>query len=103
MRNKKIKCDILIFEGSITLFFKRAGMAVDKLIARFDGRTKTIITVGTCASFGGIFSQNDNQPSGILYQQEQALKKPLVSKKPCYQSSQMPHSSPKSCNRAASS
>jgi hydrogenase small subunit len=80
VRNKKIKCDILIFEGSVTPSLQRAGTAVDKLLARFDGRAKTIIAAGTCASFGGIFSQNDNRASGILYRHERALEKPLVSK-----------------------
>ncbi|RUM44850.1 MAG: hydrogenase [Hydrogenimonas sp.] len=74
-----ITCDILIFEGSVDAKFNRAGLSSDTLLQRFDGRAKTIIAAGTCASFGGIFSENDQNTSGILYRHEQPLNKPLIS------------------------
>lgn len=75
-----IQCDILIIEGTIDPNFYRAGISIDKLIKRFDGQVDTIIAAGTCASFGGIFSQNKKNATGILFRHEQKLKNPHISK-----------------------
>ncbi|HID36001.1 MAG TPA: hypothetical protein EYP39_01275, partial [Ghiorsea sp.] len=76
--DESITCDILIAEGAIDPNFKRVGIPIDKFIKRFDGNVKYIIAVGTCASFGGIFSQNSNEASGILYRHEKKLKSPCI-------------------------
>jgi len=80
VNDKSIHCDILIIEGAIDPNFYRAGISIDKLIKRFDGHANTIIAAGTCASFGGIFSQNKKDASGILFRHEQKLKTPHILK-----------------------
>lgn len=80
VNDKSIDCDILIIEVTIDPNFYRAGISIDKLLKRFDGKANTIIAAGTCASFGGIFSQNKDNASGILFRNEQKLKNPHILK-----------------------
>lgn len=51
----KIECDILMIEGSISSEYKRADEYIINLINKYSKKAKAIVTVGTCATFGGIF------------------------------------------------
>jgi hydrogenase small subunit len=68
----KLKCDILILEGS----FKekgvlKKGIEVSHLIEIYANRAKHIISAGTCATFGGIFKQHDPEHiSGFCFDEE---------------------------------
>ena len=53
--SKDIICDILLIEGSISMEFKRADVSVVDIIKRYSKIVQKIVTVGTCASFGGVF------------------------------------------------
>jgi len=57
-----LECDILIIEGAISPEFKKVDTPIINLINKYAHKAKKIITVGTCATFGGIFTQ-----SGYLY------------------------------------
>lgn len=66
------KSDILIFEGAYSADFERAGMAMGELLNALASKTKYIVSLGSCASFGGIFKEASPEDiSGILYDKEQ--------------------------------
>ena len=69
----KIPCDILILEGSfIEKGLMKNGVEVSKMIAHYGNEASHIITAGTCATFGGIFKQNDPEKiSGLCFDIEQ--------------------------------
>ncbi|WP_324172726.1 hydrogenase [Sulfurimonas sp.] len=62
--SKNIACDILLIEGSITPELKRADISVVKIIEKYSNIVSKIVTVGTCATFGGIFK--DSQYEDIM-------------------------------------
>jgi hydrogenase small subunit len=68
-----IPCDLLILEGSFTENgFLKGGVEVSKLINTYANKAKTIISVGTCATFGGIFKQKDPENiSGFCFDLEE--------------------------------
>lgn len=65
------KSDILIFEGAYSADFERAGMAMGELLNVLASKTKYIVSLGSCASFGGIFKEaSPEHISGILFDKE---------------------------------
>ncbi len=73
----KVPCDILILEGSfIEKGLTKNGVEVSKMIAHYGHEAAHIITVGTCATFGGIFKQKDPEHiSGFCFDHEQQTKR----------------------------
>lgn len=72
----KIACDILLIEGSVAEDFERADTPIETIIRRYASRVQKIVTVGTCASFGGIFTQSAYiNPSGLHFDKEKKLGK----------------------------
>ena len=60
--------DVLIVEGAYRADFERAGMRMEKLLLSLAVTTKHIVSMGSCASFGGIFKEYAPESiSGILY------------------------------------
>ena len=55
---KDLECDILIIDGAISPEFKKAGESIINILDKYAHKAKKIVTVGTCATFGGIFSQS---------------------------------------------
>ena len=55
---KDLDCDILLLEGAISPEFKKVDEPIINLIDKYAHKAKKIITVGTCATFGGIFAQS---------------------------------------------
>jgi hydrogenase small subunit len=53
-----IKCDVLILEGAISLEYKKFDEPVINLIDKYGTKAKKIVTVGTCATFGGLFRKS---------------------------------------------
>lgn len=76
---KKVpKSDILIVEGAYSATFERAGVEMRTLLPALANKTNHIISMGSCASFGGIFKENDpDRISGIVFDKETA-KGPLA-------------------------
>ncbi|MDD5052518.1 MAG: hydrogenase [Sulfuricurvum sp.] len=67
------KSDILIFEGAYKADFERAGMAMEILLPALAHKTKHIVSIGSCASFGGIFKEYDPENiSGIVFDKEKS-------------------------------
>ena len=68
-----VPCDILILEGSfIEEGLKKGGVEVSALIHLYAGKAKHIISAGTCATFGGIFKQNNpDEISGFCFDLEE--------------------------------
>ena len=50
-----LECDILILEGAISPDFDKVNTPIFSLIRRYGKSAKRIVTVGSCASLGGIF------------------------------------------------
>ena len=70
---KRVECDVLILEGSfVQEGFLKAGVEVSSVIEHYAKRAKDIITVGTCATFGGIFKQKEpDKISGFAFDIEE--------------------------------
>jgi len=68
-----IPCDLLILEGSfIEEGYLKGGIEVSSLIEKYADKAKQIISVGTCATFGGIFKQKDPEHiSGFCFDLEE--------------------------------
>jgi len=72
------KSDILIFEGAYKGDFERAGVTMNELLMTLAQKSKHIISMGSCASFGGIFKESDpDKISGIVYDKEK-INGPLI-------------------------
>lgn len=62
------ECDILIFEGTYDPLMLRAEVSLEKLISHYAKRASTVIAVGSCASFGGMFqSVSPERNSGLAF------------------------------------
>ncbi len=71
-----IDTDILLIDGTISDRFKRAGKSVTETIMMYAPNVKYIVTVGTCATFGGIFKESPYyEGSGLLFLEEKSKKK----------------------------
>jgi hydrogenase small subunit len=66
--------DILLIEGSIAEDFQRAGKSIVEVIKMYAPRVEKIVTVGTCATFGGIFKESPYVgSSGLLYLEKEPV------------------------------
>ena len=62
------ECDILLIEGAVADGFKRGGREIVDIIRMYAPHVKKIVTVGTCATFGGIFKDSPYpNSSGFLF------------------------------------
>ncbi|MCD6258390.1 MAG: hydrogenase, partial [Helicobacteraceae bacterium] len=69
--SSEIRCEILLIEGSIAEDFQRADIPIIEIIKKYSKIAKKIVTVGTCATFGGIFKEsNYTNVSGLHFLQE---------------------------------
>ncbi len=66
-----LPCDILLLEGTLEDDLKKAEIDITYLIEKYGSKAKKILTVGTCASFGGIFLNKQENRYGFLYRQDQ--------------------------------
>ncbi len=57
--NRDLKCDILILEGAISIEYKKADEPIINIISKYAKKVQKIVTVGTCATFGGIFKYSE--------------------------------------------
>ena len=70
-----IACDILLIEGTISDEFKRADTSIVDTINKYAKVVKKIVTVGTCATFGGIFIESDyKNTSGLHFKKDEKQK-----------------------------
>ena len=68
------KSDILVIEGTICDTHKRANKNIVDIISMYASKVKKIVTVGTCATFGGIFKDAPYVGSGgFLYLEDKRL------------------------------
>jgi hydrogenase small subunit len=71
----KIPCDILLIEGAISKEFQRADVSVVEIIKKYSQIVQKIVTVGTCATFGGIFRESGyKKSSGLHFDQDKEVK-----------------------------
>jgi Ni,Fe-hydrogenase I small subunit len=68
--NQLTPCDILIIEGSISNDFQRGDKSLSETILKYGKISKKIVTVGTCACFGGIFAQSGDNITGLHFNKE---------------------------------
>lgn len=65
-----IQCDILILDGTMEDGLKKADVDISSVILRYAKSAKKIVTVGTCASYGGIFIKDDPNRYGLHFRGE---------------------------------
>ena len=56
--HQDLECDILLIEGAISPEFKKCDEPIINTINRYAHIAKKIVTVGTCATFGGMFKHS---------------------------------------------
>jgi hydrogenase small subunit len=73
----ELPCDLLIIEGSyLQSGLTKAGVEVSWLLEQYAQKASRIITVGTCATFGGIFKQKDPDAiSGFCFDEEETTER----------------------------
>lgn len=72
--SKDVACDILLIEGAISEEFKRANVPIVEMIEKYSKQVKKIVTVGTCATYGGIFKENDSKSiTGLHFDKEKQI------------------------------
>jgi len=69
--SKTIKCDVLLIEGTLEDDLLKADKKIANIILKYGKKAKKVITVGTCASFGGIFLNDDEKRYGLHYRQKE--------------------------------
>ena len=68
--------DILLVEGAIADEFQRAGKDIVDTISLYGKKAKKIVTVGTCATFGGVFKDSPYEhSSGFLYLEKERVER----------------------------
>ncbi|SFV71619.1 Uptake hydrogenase small subunit precursor [hydrothermal vent metagenome] len=69
----ELECDILLLDGSFReRGFSKGGIEVFALIEHYAKKAKWIVTVGTCATFGGVFKEADPENiSGFCFDKEE--------------------------------
>jgi len=71
---KKVSCDILLIEGAISPEFKKFDIPIINIINHYGHIAKKIITIGTCATFGGIFRQSGYKfTTGLHFNEEKEV------------------------------
>ena len=74
--SQDIECDILLLEGSFSESLQKGDIKAQEIIEKYAKKVKKIVTVGTCATFGGIFAQSKQQKaSGFHFQEERRLER----------------------------
>jgi hydrogenase small subunit len=74
--SKKVECDILILEGAFRDDLIKYSMDVSKAIDYYAQKSKYIITVGSCATFGGVFKEYDPKNiSGFAFNHSEKTEK----------------------------
>ncbi len=68
--SKNIDCDILLLEGTLEDDLEKGDGKFHTLLEKYGTKAKKIITVGTCASFGGIFAKGYPNRYGLHYKEE---------------------------------
>lgn len=70
---KDIPCDILLIEGSISHEYKKADEPIINIINKYSKIVTKIVTVGTCATFGGIFKQSSySYTTGLHFNEKES-------------------------------
>ena len=60
--SKRLECDVLVLEGSFKQEgLKKYGLEVSDVVEHYAKEANHIVTVGTCATFGGVFKEADPQ------------------------------------------
>jgi hydrogenase small subunit len=65
--------DILIIEGSLDRELKREGVSFDEVIYFYAKSAKKVLTVGSCASFGGVFMGDFESRSGLHFKAQKRV------------------------------
>jgi len=68
-----LPCDILMLEGAISPSYKKVDEPVANIINKYAKKAKKIVTIGTCATYGGIFGEYAEDITGLHFNKEQAL------------------------------
>ncbi len=68
---EEAKFDILVLEGGLHEKWKRFGKNFTKLFFSLAKKAKRVVCVGSCAVYGGIFKEYDQNISGFLFNKQQ--------------------------------
>ncbi|ADV45344.1 hydrogenase [Nitratifractor salsuginis] len=64
-------CEVLIVEGTFSEELVKYRQPFKALVERYGAQARHIVTVGTCAAFGGIFAQGEEGRSGLFFRGEE--------------------------------
>ncbi len=70
--SQRMECEILLLEGAFSRETIKGGVAILEKIEAYAQHAKHIVTVGTCATFGGIFKEADPEAiTGFIFDHEE--------------------------------
>lgn len=72
-----LPCDILLIEGAFDPGMQKEGIQVADRLMRYAQKARHVVTLGTCAAFGGIFAEASETRSGFLYDKTQPRDLPI--------------------------
>ncbi len=67
---KDIPCDILLIDGTLEKGLKKFDIELNDIVRKYASKVKKIVTVGTCATFGGVFLDYTKERYGFLYHKD---------------------------------
>jgi len=74
-------CDLFLFEGTYDPLMQHNGVDLSKTVFHYTKNATHVISVGTCASFGGMFKASaPERNSGLVFNEEESFG-PLLSQK----------------------
>lgn len=68
---KDISCDILMIDGTLQNKLDKFGVEFYDVLRSYAKKAKKILTIGTCATFGGVFLDECEDKQGFLYKNEE--------------------------------
>ena len=75
------ECDIFIFEGTYDPLMQRNGVSLENLVNYYANQATTVIALGSCASFGGVFKASaPERNSGLIFNEKEEYG-PLLERK----------------------
>jgi hydrogenase small subunit len=70
---EEMECDILLIDGALCAGLSKKGVRMRDMLEHFAKSCSHILTVGTCATYGGIFSAGGEDRSGLHFDGEKRL------------------------------
>ena len=63
----EIECDVLVLEGGLKSGWQKGEFDLEELFLQLAKNAKKVVAVGSCAVYGGVFREYDENITGVLF------------------------------------